>query len=148
MTELGIEYNNSLFQSGLILANGGELYESHDKMHEQNGILTSYEALNLKLDQVDLVVLSACETGVGDVQNGEGVYGLQRSFLIAGAKNVIMSLYKVSDEVTAELMIEFYKAWVKGKSKHEALIIAKTKVRKKYPNPYYWSGFVIIGIDE
>ena len=148
LTELGVEYNNTLFQSGLILADGGALYESQDKMHEEQGVLTSYEALNLKLDQVDLVVLSACETGVGEVQNGEGVFGLQRSFLIAGAKNVIMSLYKVSDEVTAELMASFYSHWLKGKSKHEALIAAKKEIRIKHPNAYYWGGFVIIGIDE
>jgi hypothetical protein len=139
--------SNALFKSGLIMTGGGDLLSKGDGIHEKQGVLTSYEALNLKLDKVELVVLSACETGVGEVKNGEGVYGLQRSFLIAGADNVIMSLYKVPDVVTMELMLLFYDYWLKSNDKHDAFIKAKMDIRKKYKSPYYWGAFVMIGTD-
>jgi CHAT domain-containing protein len=141
------EVNNSLFKSGLIMTGGGDLLSQGNGVHQKQGVLTSYEALNLKLDNVELVVLSACETGVGEVKNGEGVYGLQRSFLIAGASNVIMSLYKVPDVVTMELMLNFYDNWLESNDKHDAFMKAKQTVRAKYNSPYYWGAFVIIGMD-
>jgi CHAT domain-containing protein len=97
------------------------------------------------LDQTELVVLSACETGLGELEAGEGVYGLQRSFLVAGAQAVIMSLFKVSDEVTQQLMVRFYQKWLETGDKRQAFIDAKKEIRNEYPDPIYWGPFVMIG---
>jgi CHAT domain-containing protein len=101
--------------------------------------------MNLNLDNTELVVLSACETGLGEIKNGEGVYGLQRAFQVAGARNLIMSLWKVNDIVTQQLMVSFFKHWLNGKSKHAAFAQAQKEIRTKYPAPYYWGGFVLLG---
>ncbi len=137
---------HTYLRSGLILTDGGYVIDdiaiSNGK--SENGILTAYEVMNLTLDNTELVVLSACETGVGNVQIGEGVYGLQRAFLVAGAESVIMSLFKVPDEVTAQLMTQFYTNWLASGNKREAFKKAKQAVRKTHPDPYYWGGFVLI----
>lgn len=141
--------SNPLLRSGLLLQNGGELYEGA-KAYEFNrtdGILTAYEAMNLDLGHTDLVVLSACETGHGKVELGEGVFGLQRSFVVAGARNIIISLFKVSDEVTTELMTSFYKNWNQSHNKKEAFVQAKKEILAKYNNAIYWGAFVMIGVE-
>ena len=112
-----------------------------------NGILTAYEAMNLNLDYTDLVVLSACETGLGDVSAGEGVYGLQRAFLVAGAKTLIMSLFKVSDEATQKLMVLFYQKWLQTGDKRQAFIDAKKELRNEFKDPIFWGAFIMIGIE-
>lgn len=110
----------------------------------ENGILTAYEAMNLNLDKTELVVLSACETGVGDISSGEGVYGLQRSMQIAGAKAVIISLWKVDDKATQTLMGYFYSYYLKNKNPRRSLYQAQMSVRKEFPHPYYWGAFVVL----
>ena len=124
MSERGLR--TPLVLSGLVLA-GANLPERDD------GILTAEALADLRLRNLDLAVLSACETGLGDVAGGEGVFGLQRAFHIAGAKNVVASLWKVEDEATAALMALFYrKLWQEGKPAPQALKEAQLAL---YRNP-------------
>jgi CHAT domain-containing protein len=138
---------NPLLRSGLLLKNGGQLLQNEHvfAFNKEEGILTAYEAMNLNFDQTELVVLSACETGLGEVQLGEGVFGLQRSFLVAGSKSVVMSLFKVSDQVTAELMSSFYKKWMNSGDKRGSFTAAKIEIMNKYNNPHFWGAFIMIG---
>jgi CHAT domain-containing protein len=140
---------NPLLRSGLLLRNGGYLLESGNvnEFNKEDGILTSYEAMNLGFDHTELVVLSACETGLGEVKLGEGVFGLQRSFLVAGSDAVIMSLFKVSDEVTTELMANFYNKWLEYGDKRKAFVEAKKEINKKYNSPKYWGAFLMVGVE-
>ncbi|MCC5945326.1 MAG: CHAT domain-containing protein [Bernardetiaceae bacterium] len=131
---------NPFMRSGLLLA-GCETPNPEG----EDGVLTAEEAMNLSLENTELVVLSACETGLGDIQNGEGVFGLQRAFQQAGAKTVLMSLWKVSDEATQLLMTEFYKNLLSGKSKRAAFKAAQLSLKAKFPEPYFWGAFVMVG---
>ncbi|QMU29929.1 CHAT domain-containing protein [Adhaeribacter radiodurans] len=124
--------------SGLVLA--------PDKTDQEDGILYTGEIYNLHL-KADLVTLSACETGLGKIVPSEGVIGLTRALLYAGAKNIMVSVWKVSDESTADLMEDFYRQLLSGKSKARALHAAKRKMLKqdRYSQPYYWAPFILIG---
>lgn len=144
--------NNPLVRNGLYLAGadnkwfGESIPESVD-----DGFLTSLEIAGLDFRGLDIVVLSACETGKGNI-SGDGVFGLQRGFKMAGANSILMSLWKVDDEATCLLMTEFYKNWLNGMSKNEALRVAKNVVRshseKGWDNPKYWAAFILLdGLD-
>ncbi len=113
------------------------------KDRENDGALTVGELYSMRLN-ADLVTLSACETGLGKIANGDDVVGLTRGFLYAGSRSIVASLWKVDDEATAYLMTRFYSA-LKGTSKREALRLAQIETRKKYPHPYYWAAFQLTG---
>jgi CHAT domain-containing protein len=136
-----------MIRSGLILAGGNYAWNTGKPYREdmEDGILTAYEISQMNLSSTELVVLSACETGLGDIQGNEGVYGLQRAFKIAGAKYLIMSLWQVPDYQTQELMTTFYSKWLEGRMAiPEAFRAAQKEMREKYRNPYFWAGFVLV----
>ena len=131
--------------SGIIL--------SHKNDKKYDGILYSGEIYNLDLNS-DLVVLSACETGLGKVSEGEGIIGLSRALLYAGTNNIVVSLWKVSDNSTSELMIDLYSNMLKGFDKSNKTYLYSNSLReaklkmienKKYGHPFYWSPFILIG---
>lgn len=136
-----------LIRCGLLLAGANTALSGHSKdLPEgvQDGILTAKEISLMDLREADLVVLSACETGRGEITS-EGVFGLQRAFKQAGVQTIVMSLWKVSDVATQLLMTEFYRNWLTlGQAKREAFRNAQNTVRQQYPNPEFWAGFVMI----
>lgn len=137
--------NNVMHNSGLILAKF-----QNQAIHQNNntfddGVLTAYEASALNLSNTQLVVLSACETGLGSVKNGEGIYGLQRAFKIAGAKAILMSMWSVDDEATSDFMLSFYAEWMNSRDMVKAYKIAMSNTKKKYNHPYYWGAFELLG---
>jgi CHAT domain-containing protein len=136
-----------LFHSGLVFAGVNKNLDEEAQEIRDDGILTAYEVMNLDLSNTDLVVLSACETGLGKIEIGEGVYGLQRSFMQAGARNILISLWKVDDQVTQELMVKFYRYLFQGKSEREAIKLAQLDQMIKTPNPAMWGGFIMVGAD-
>jgi len=140
-------FENPLLRSGLIMSGANNQWLAKEYIMPEgveDGILTADEILRLNLINTKLVVLSACETGLGDVKNSEGVFGLQRAFKLAGVESLIMSLWKVPDEATAELMTNFYQQWLSGQTKQNAFKTAQQKVREKYKSPYYWAAFVMM----
>ena len=113
----------------------------------EDGVLTAEDVAALDLAATELVVLSACETGLGEVLRGEGVFGLRRAFVLAGAATLVMSLWKVSDDETAELMTDFYRHLSRGSSRGDALREAQLsmKARPALSHPRYWAAFICQG---
>jgi CHAT domain-containing protein len=117
-----------------------------------DGILTAEEICSLDLGGADLVVLSACETGLGRIEGTEGVVGIRRSLQVAGARTVVMSLWAVEDSSTRALMADFYRAYLEGKDripdairKAQRVRIAAGRAAHKGVHPFYWAGFVSSG---
>ena len=133
---------NPLLRSGLALAGANQ-----GRSGEDDGILTALEATALDLWGTKLVVLSACDTGVGEIKNGEGVYGLRRALMLAGAESQMMSLWPVSDRSTRDLMIQYYEALVQDVGRGEALRRVQLQMlrSKVHSHPYYWASFILTG---
>jgi CHAT domain-containing protein len=130
---------NPLLRSGLALAGGN--------VAQGDGILTALEASGLDLWGTKLVTLSACDTGVGEIRNQEGVYGLRRALVLAGAETLVMSLWPVSDYIARDAMVGYYTRLRAGLGRGDALRQAKLAIRK-HParrHPYYWAGFIQSG---
>ena len=137
---------NPMLRSGIILAGANHTWEGNPTIPgKEDGILTAYEISHMNLSNTELVVLSACKTGLGDIQGSEGVYGLQRAFKKAGVKYLVMSLWEVDDEKTAVFMSTFYKYWLEKKqSIRSAFNTTQLEMKNKYSNPMDWAGFVLI----
>ena len=137
----------TLTHSFLVLSGGNKLIQHNKILGDDDGILTAKEISETDLKGVDLVVLSACESALGDI-NSNGVCGLQRGFKKAGVNTILMSLGKVDDEATRILMVEFYRNLMSGKSKHQSLKDAQQYLREydngKYDDPKYWASFIML----
>jgi CHAT domain-containing protein len=133
---------NPMLRSGLALAGANQLASGQD-----DGVLTALEAAALDLTGTRLVVLSACETGVGEVRNGEGVFGLRRAFMAAGAETLVMSLWQVDDEATRQLMVEYHRRLASGQGRVEALRQAAMVLMHdgQHSHPFYWASFISSG---
>jgi CHAT domain-containing protein len=141
-------YERALLRSYIILAGANKYYNrTYLPDNVDDGRLTAFESMNLNLENTELAVLSACETGLGDVKFGEGVYGLQRCLQIAGVKSLIMSLWKIPDDDTKELMKKFYEKWLKDKKpKRAAFKEAQKELKsKKWSTPSSWGAFLMLG---
>jgi CHAT domain-containing protein len=146
-----ITRRSPLLRSGLVLAGANvtmralrdQSLNAADALRE-DGILFAEEISHLRLDETELVVLSACETASGSILNGEGVFGLQRAFLLAGARNVMMSLWQINDQATALLMRYFYEDFARSHDAHAALRQAQLRMVHEGYLPCDWGTFVIL----
>lgn len=137
--------DNPLMRCGIVMAGGNYSWGGHPINGIQDGILTGYEVSNLYLPATRLAVLSACETGLGDIQGSEGVYGLQRAFKIAGVKYLLMSLWDVPDAATAAFMQTFYRKMIGGESIEEAFYHTQVDMEHQFSNePYKWGAWVLV----
>lgn len=136
---------NPLLRAMLFFAGAQQTLDQKELNSKEDGILSAYEVQNLELEGTELIVLSACKTGQGKILNGEGVYGLQRSFRVAGAQSLLISLWDLDDVVGQLFVQNFYEQWLSGQSKAEAFHRAQLMIKSKYPHPFYWGGFLLIG---
>jgi CHAT domain-containing protein len=136
---------NPLLRSGLVFAGVNQRASFADD--DDDGVLTAQEVTRMNLFGTQLVVLSACETGLGNVVNGDGVYGLRRAFVLAGAESQLMSLWKVDDFGTSDLMQGYYERLMDGAGRSEALRDIQRELQSTgaYGHPYYWAGFIASG---
>ncbi|MGD0341722.1 MAG: CHAT domain-containing protein, partial [Bacteroidales bacterium] len=138
-----VKNKNPLMRSGLVFSGANNVWNQKYAGEGEDGVLTAQEVTQLDLQKTQLVVLSACETGLGDIRSSEGVYGLQRAFKMAGVKYLIMSLWQVPDEATSEFMAQFYEKLLLTKNIQKSFNETQLKMRKKY-DPYCWAAFVLI----
>jgi len=146
-----VKIENPLLRSGIALAGANNALR-FGSTERSDGIVTAEKILSLKLRGTDMVVLSACDTGLGEVKAGEGVYGLRRAFTQAGTRSLVMSMWQVPDQETKELMVEFYKNIQSGKmnrcqSLRQAALKQLKIVKARYgnANPFFWGAFVFMG---
>ncbi len=132
---------NPMLKSGLAFAGA-----NNAAYGDSQGVMTGLRLAGLNLEDTQLVVLSACETGLGDINGSEGVTGLNKAFIKAGARNIVMSLWSVADKETAELMQDFYENIKRTDNYQESLKESKMKMIKQDVHPYYWSAFIMNGI--
>jgi CHAT domain-containing protein len=140
---------NPLLRSGLALA-GANTWLRHGPLpaDAEDGLLTAEDVTGLDLLGTRLAVLSACETGLGQIHVGEGVFGLRRAFVLAGTQTLVMSLWKVPDGPTRELMADFYARLRWGQGRADALRAAQLALKARHPDPYYWGAFICQGDPE
>jgi len=138
-----IRSDNPLMRSGLVFAGVNDYWNGNTTDADSTGILTALDVVNIDLRKNKLIVLSACETALGDIRGGEGVYGLQRAFKMAGTENIIMSLWQVPDKETSEFMQTFYNLLFIKQNINQAFEETQKIMRKKY-DPYYWAAFVLM----
>lgn len=135
----------SMLSTGLLMAGANSSWNGKETAPGiEDGILTADEIARLDLNNTQLAVLSACESGLGEIDNICGTMGLQRAFKMAGVKSIIMSLWKVDDEATQKLMVSLYKYLLQGVGIHESLKKAQDDLREQYPDPYYWAAFEVL----
>jgi CHAT domain-containing protein/tetratricopeptide (TPR) repeat protein len=146
------DMGNSLIGSGLALTGANQLVSGGRIVADSpDGVLTAFEVSGIDLNGTEIAFLSACETGVGTVRNGEGIFGFRRAFQIAGAKSLVMSLWKVPDKDTRELVAYFYSNWLGGLTKSEALrksalsLLESHREKDGTSDPFYWGAFVLSG---
>jgi CHAT domain-containing protein len=138
--------DDPLLRSGLVMAGGNLAWQGKPTPEGlEDGILTAKEVSNMNLLHTQLVVLSACQTGLGDVKGSEGVEGLMRGFKMAGVRYIMMSLWEVPDAETVEIMQHFYENWLGGMEIRTAFQHTQKQMRAKYPEePYKWAAFVLV----
>lgn len=138
-------HKNHLLHTGLAFSGANSAWNGLQSLGINDGILTAYEIASMNLSGTELVVLSGCNTGKGDIRYGEGSFSLQRAFRQAGVKSLIISFRDISDKETKELMADFYRYWQEGINKQNAFIMAQRNMRNKYPNePHKWASFIFI----
>jgi CHAT domain-containing protein len=140
-----VSSNSVMNRSGILFSGANRAWIGQKSVDGiEDGILTADEISKLDLSQTKIAILSACETGLGQDGMTEGVYGLQRAFKLAGVQTLVMSLWQVPDIATSQLMQTFYDNWLSGMEKHDAFVKAQQTIKKAYPNPYFWAGFVML----
>lgn len=139
------DIDNMLNYSGLLLSGANYVLKGGKMPNDiEDGVLTAREIAQVDLGKVDMVVLSACQTALGEIRE-DGVFGIQRGFKKAGARSLLMSLWKVNDQATSLMMTDFYKHLTAGYSRHEAFSMAQQTIRKQgFSSPYYWASFILL----
>jgi tetratricopeptide (TPR) repeat protein len=138
-------YGGGMMNSAIVLSGANQARNALTDNERNDGLLTAYAISKLNLSKTELVVLSACETALGDIQEVEGVYGLQRAFKLAGVNQLIMSLWQIPDRETKDFMVSFYKNWLTDRvSIREAFYKTQMEFRERFVNPYQWAGFVLL----
>ena len=138
-----------LLRSGVALAGANQISQRKDREEGDDGYLTSLEVAQLNLRGTELVVISACESGKGEIKAGEGVYGLKRAIAVSGARSSLLSLWKVNDQATADFMESFYRRLKKGMGRADALAQTQRDFRESshpdWNHPYVWAAFQLSG---